>query len=158
MTGLSRCGHLSLPEAADKLAIRELVDAYAYCADRHDTAGQLALFTEDADLVVYADSSDPAPTKKIRGRAALAPVCDQFNAYQASMHLNGQSIMRVDSVRASGVTYCLAYQLKVDGTAPSLIIAAIRYLDSFVKQEGRWFIRHRQVMVAWTETRSLANR
>jgi hypothetical protein len=158
MTGVSRRGHLSLPEAADKLAIRELVDAYAYCVDRHDTAGQLALFTEDADLVVYADSSDPAPTKKIRGRTALAPVCDQLSAYQATMHLNGQSITRVDGVRASGVTYCMAYQLKDDGCARSLVTAAIRYLDSFVKQDGRWFIRQRQVIVAWTETRSLTTR
>ena len=43
---------LSLPEAADRLAIRELIDVYAYCADRRDVAGQLALFTEDAELVV----------------------------------------------------------------------------------------------------------
>jgi len=34
--------------------------------------------------------------------------------------------------------------------------AAIRYLDSFVKRDGRWFIRQRQVVVDWTETRTLA--
>ena len=47
-----RGGHvdLSLPEAADRLAISELIDAYAYCADRRDVAGQLALFTEDGSL------------------------------------------------------------------------------------------------------------
>jgi hypothetical protein len=158
MPGVSRRGRLSLPEAADKLAIRELVDAYACCADRRDTAGQLSLFTEDADVVVYADSSDPVPIKKIRGRAALAPVCDQLNACQATMHLNGQSITRIEGVRASGVTYCMAYQLKDDGSARRLVTAAIRYLDSFVKQDGRWFIRQRQVIIAWTETRSLATR
>jgi hypothetical protein len=38
---------LSLQQVADRLAIRELVDAYAYCADRRDAAGQMALFTED---------------------------------------------------------------------------------------------------------------
>jgi ketosteroid isomerase-like protein len=146
---------LSLPEAADRLAIRELVDAYAYCADRRDAAGQMALFTKDADFVVYADSSNPAPTQKLRGRAALAPLWDQLNAYQSTMHFNGQSTTRVDGARASGVTYCLVHQLKVDGTARSLMIAAIRYLDSFVKQDSRWFIRQRQVMVDWTETRTL---
>jgi hypothetical protein len=35
-------------EAADRLAIRELIDAYAHCADRRDAKGQMALFTEDA--------------------------------------------------------------------------------------------------------------
>jgi SnoaL-like domain len=34
-------------EAADRLAIRELFDAYAHCADRRDARGQMALFTPD---------------------------------------------------------------------------------------------------------------
>ena len=46
----------SLLELADESAIRELIDAYADCADRRDVAGQMALFTEDTELVVFADS------------------------------------------------------------------------------------------------------
>jgi SnoaL-like domain len=34
-------------QAADRLAIRELIDAYARCADRRDAKGQMALFTDD---------------------------------------------------------------------------------------------------------------
>jgi hypothetical protein len=37
---------ISPQEAADRLAIRELVDAYAHCADRRDARGQMDLFTE----------------------------------------------------------------------------------------------------------------
>ena len=147
---------LSLPEAAERLAIRALVDAYAYCADRRDAAGQMQLFTEDTELVVFADSRNPEPTQRFRGRAALAPVFDELNTYQATMHLNGGSTTRVDGARASGVTYCLVHELRIDGTARSLMITAIRYLDSFVKRDGRWFIRQRQVVVDWTETRTLA--
>jgi hypothetical protein len=36
---------LDSEEMAGRLAIRELIDAYAYCADRRDAAGQMALFT-----------------------------------------------------------------------------------------------------------------
>jgi hypothetical protein len=36
---------LSPEEAADRLAIRELFDAYAHCADTRDAEGQKALFT-----------------------------------------------------------------------------------------------------------------
>ena len=36
---------ISPSEAAERLAIRELVEAYAYCADRRDAEGQMALFT-----------------------------------------------------------------------------------------------------------------
>ena len=36
---------ISPNEAADRLAIRELIDAYAHCADRRDAKDQMALFT-----------------------------------------------------------------------------------------------------------------
>ena len=76
--------------------------------------------------------------------------------YRTTMHFNGQSTTRVDGARASGVTYCLVHELTVDETAHTLMIAALRYLDSFVKKDGKWFIRQRQVLVDWTETRPLA--
>jgi hypothetical protein len=53
----SRHSTLPLEEAADRLAIRELIDAYAHCADRRDAAGQMALFTADTDFVVYMDAA-----------------------------------------------------------------------------------------------------
>ena len=34
---------ISPEEAADRLAIRELVEAYVYCADRRDAEGQMSL-------------------------------------------------------------------------------------------------------------------
>jgi ketosteroid isomerase-like protein len=147
---------LSPQEAADRLAIRELVDAYAYCADRRDASGQMGLFTDDADFLVYMDSRNPSPTQQLRGRDALAPVFDELNVYQATMHFNGQSTTVLDGDHASGVTYCLAHHVKVDGAARTLMIAAIRYLDAFVKHDGTWFFSQRKLMVDWTETRTLA--
>ena len=44
---------LSPTEAADRLALRELFDGYAHCADRRDAEGQKALFTDDAVFAVY---------------------------------------------------------------------------------------------------------
>ena len=146
---------LSVLEAADRLAIRELIDAYAFCADRRDVAGQLALFTEDTELVVFADSRNPEPTRRFRGRAALAPVFDELKNYQATMHFNGQCTTTLDGLRASAVTDCLVHELSVDETAHTLMIVAIRYLDSLVKKDGKWLIRQRQVAVDWTETRAL---
>ena len=46
---------LTPSEAADRLAIRELFDAYAHCADRRDAEGQKALFTDDTVFAVYMD-------------------------------------------------------------------------------------------------------
>jgi SnoaL-like domain len=44
---------LTPTEAADRLALRELFDAYAHCADRRDADGQKALFTADTRFAVY---------------------------------------------------------------------------------------------------------
>jgi ketosteroid isomerase-like protein len=146
---------LSVREVADRLAIRELVDAYAFCADRRDADRQMALFTVDTNFFVYMDSGNPSPTQQLRGRAALKPVFNDLNTYEATMHFNGQSTTVLDGDDASGVTYCLAHHIKVDGSARSLMIAAIRYLDTFVKHDGTWFFSQRKLMVDWTETRPL---
>src|SRR6476660_4029136 len=50
---------ISPREAADRLAIRELIEAYAHCADRRDAKGQMALFTTDTHFVVYMNAKDP---------------------------------------------------------------------------------------------------
>ena len=88
------------------------------------------------NFLVFMDSSSPTPTQHLRGRAALAPVFADLNQYQATIHFNGQVTTMLDSERAAGVAYCFAHHVKVDGPTCTLMIAAIRYLDSFVKQGG----------------------
>ena len=56
---MSKHVRISPEEAADRLAIRELVEAYAHCADRRDAKGQMALFTPDTHFVVYMNAKDP---------------------------------------------------------------------------------------------------
>ncbi len=148
--------HDSIPpqEAADRLAIRELIDAYAHCADRRDAKGQMALFTEDTRFLVFMDASAATPTQELHGREALAPVFDNLNAYRATTHFNGQSTVTLDGDRASGESYCLAHHISYGADVErTIMIASIRYLDRFVKREGGWFFAERRLMVDWTETR-----
>jgi ketosteroid isomerase-like protein len=146
--------HLSPEEAADRLAIRELVDAYAHCADRRDAPGQMALFTDDTHFVVYMDARDPQPTQDLRGRQALAPVFDALNAYVATMHFNGQSTVELHGNRATGESYCLAHHLtETEDGSRTLMTASIRYLDTMVKLDGAWLFTERRLMVNWTDTR-----
>src|SRR6201996_991891 len=94
---------VSPTEAADRLAIRELVEAYAHCADRRDAAGQMDLFTADAHFVVYMDAKDPTPSQELHSREALAPVFADLNQYAATMHFLGQStITALSGARATG--------------------------------------------------------
>ena len=145
---------ISPEEAADRLAIRELVDAYAHCADRRDAKGQMALFTQDTRFLVFMDYNSPEPTQELHGRESLAPVFDNLNTYAVTMHFNGQSTVVLDGERATGESYCLAHHLSIgeDGQR-TMMIASIRYLDQFAKQDGGWLFAERRLMVNWTETR-----
>ena len=83
-------------EAADRLALRELFDAYAHCADRRDAEGQKALFTEDTRFAVYMDGEGSEPTYVLDGRDALTPVFADLNRYEATTHFNdAESLARV---------------------------------------------------------------
>ena len=148
---------ISPTEAADRLAIRELVEAYAHCADRRDATGQMALFTEDTRFVVYMDAKDPKPSQELHGRASLAPVFADLNQYAATMHFLGQStILTLSSDRGTGEVYCMPHHLTVDGAKRTLMIAALRYADTYAKQDGVWLYAERLLYVDWIEQRALS--
>ena len=148
---------ISPEEAADRLAIRELVESYAYSADRRDAKGQMALFTADTHFVVYMDAKDPKPSQELHSRDALAPVFDDLNKYAATMHFLGQStILTLTSERGTGEAYCMAHHLIVEGGKRNLMVAALRYSDTFVKKDGEWLFAERLLYVDWLEQRTLS--
>ena len=140
-------------EQADRLAIRELFDAYAHCADRRDAEAQKSLFTEDTHFVVYMDGQGSEPTLVLDGREALTPVFDDLNRYQATMHFNGQSTITLDGDRATGESYCIAHHVFTEDGERKLMIAWLRYGDTFAKVHGTWLFAERNLYVDWTETR-----
>jgi ketosteroid isomerase-like protein len=148
---------ISPEEAADRLAIRELVEAYAHCADRRDAKGQMALFMPDTHFVVYMNAKDPKPSQELHSREALAPVFADLNKYAATMHFLGQStILSISGNRATGEAYTLAHHLTVENGKRRLMIATLRYSDQFVKIDGEWLFAERLLYVDWIEERALA--
>jgi hypothetical protein len=140
-------------EQADRLAIRELVDAYAHCADRRLAEQQKALFTEDTHFVVFMEGQGTEPTQVLDGRESLTPVFDDLNRYQATQHFNGQSTVWLDGDRATGESYCIAHHLFADDGGRKLMIAHLRYGDMFVKVDGAWLFAERNLYVDWIETK-----
>jgi hypothetical protein len=148
---------VSPAEAADRLAIRELVEAYAHCADLRDAKGQMSLFTTDTHFVVYMNAKDPTPSMDLHSRDALAPVFADLNKYDATTHFVGQStVLALTSQRATGEAYCLAHHVTVDGNERRLMVASLRYLDTFVKIDGAWLFSERLLYVDWVDERALS--
>ena len=148
---------ISPQEAADRLAIRELVEAYAHCADRRDAQGQMSLFTTDTHFVVYMNAKDPTPSQELHSREALAPVFADLNRYDATTHFVGQStIFTLTNERATGEAYCLAHHVTVDGEKRRLMVASLRYQDTFVKLDDAWLFAERLLYVDWLDERELS--
>jgi len=154
---MSKHATISPSEATDRLAIRELVEAYAHCADRRDAKGQMSLFTADTHFVVYMNAKDPTPSQELHSREALAPVFADLNKYDATTHFVGQTtIFTLTSDRATGEAYCLAHHVTVDGGKRGLMVASLRYLDRFVKMDGAWLFAERQLYVDWVDEHPLS--
>ena len=148
---------ISPNEAADRLAIRELVEAYAHCADRRDAKGQMALFTKDTHFVVYMNAKNPTPSQELHSREALAPVFAELNQYDATTHFIGQStIFTLTDEQATGEAYCLAHHVTVEGNKRGLMVASLRYRDRFAKVDGSWLFAERQLYVDWLEQRAMS--
>jgi hypothetical protein len=146
---------VSPEEAANRLAIRELIDAYAYCADTRDADGQKALFTTDTHFVVYMEGEGYDATDDLHGRESLTPVFENLNTYEKTMHFNGQSTVTIDGDSATGYTYCIAHHVYSEDGARKLMVAHLRYRDAIVKQQGTWLFAERRLFLDWAETREL---
>jgi hypothetical protein len=144
---------LTPSESADRLAIRELFDAYAHCADRRDAEGQKALFTLDARFAVYMEGEGSEPTYVLEGREALTPVFADLNRYDATTHFNGQSTVAIDGNHATGESYTIAHHLFTEDDQRKIMIASLRYLDTFVKIGESWYFAERNLILDWSETR-----
>jgi len=155
VSALPRAVHTKLTpaESADRLAIRELFDAYAHCADRRDAEGQKALFTADTRFTVYMGGEGSEPTYVLEGREALTPVFADLNRYEATTHFNGQSTVTIDGERATGESYTIAHHLFTDDGERKIMVASLRYLDTFAKIDGSWYFAERKLLLDWSETR-----
>jgi hypothetical protein len=81
----------------------------------------------------------------------------ELNKYDATTHFVGQStIFSLTADRAAGEAYCLAHHVTVNGTKRRLMVASLRYLDTFVKMDSSWLFAERRLYVDWLEERALS--
>jgi hypothetical protein len=117
----------------------------------------LISFTLDTHFVVYMNAKDPTPSQELRSREALAPVFAALNQYDATTALRGTehhhiAVWQPGDRRA----YCLAHHVTVDLRKRRLMVASLRYNDTFVKTDGVWLFSERPLYVDWVDERALS--
>lgn len=104
----------------------------------------MSLFAVDTHFVVSMNAKDPTPSMELHSLDALASVFADLNKYDATMHFVGQStIFTLTDDRATGQAYCLAHHVTVEGGKRRLMIASLRYHDTFVTIDGAWLFPER---------------
>jgi hypothetical protein len=58
--------------------------------------------------------------------------------------------------RATGESYCLAHHVYSADGERKLMIASLRYRDTFLEEAGMWRFGERRLYVDWTEIRTVA--
>ena len=140
-------------EMQDRIAIRELVDDYAFLADSGEAQKQADLFTEDTVYIVeYLDM--PEANQTLTGRDALVPLFEGLASYHTKTHFNGQSkVYDLTEDTARGIVYCLAHHITLEDGQQSNMVASIRYDDDYVKVDGQWKFAKRHLRINFVENR-----
>jgi SnoaL-like domain len=86
-------------------------------------------------------------------RTELTPVFADLNRYEATTHFNGQSTVTIDGDRATGESYTIAQHLFSEDGDRKIMIASLRYLDTFAKIDGSRYFAERRLLLDWSETR-----
>jgi hypothetical protein len=125
--------------------------------NRRDAKGQMVLFTADTHFVVFMNARGPTPSLELHSREALALVFADLNKYEATTHFVEQStIFTLTAERATSESYCLAHHLTFDDGKRRLMLASLRYYDTFVRVDGSWLFAERLLFVDWLEERALS--
>jgi len=139
---------LGVPDlVADRLAIADLVHAYAQGVDRRDPEGVAQLFTPDGTFVAYATPGDREPTSRSEGHAEITRAIAMARHYRATTHTIGSHLAAVEGDRATGETRCVAYHVLGDEGDETLLVWHIRYLDRYARRPEGWRIHERVLRV-----------
>jgi SnoaL-like domain len=59
----------------------------------------------------------------------------------------------LDGDQATGESYTIAHHLFAADGERNIMIASLRYLDTFAKIDGAWYFAERDLILDWSETR-----
>jgi len=148
-------GGLNSNEIRNRIAIRELVDSFAYYADRTKAQRQAALFVENGTMEIYRSEPDTSkPIFVLKGHKELENAFKGLEKYNMTFHLNGQNSIKFGD-ETTGTVQCLAQHILFEDGKRILLTEAIRYYDTYTHQNNQWLFVKRKLVIYWEDKRLL---
>jgi hypothetical protein len=146
---------------ADRLALRELADAYARHVDRGEAEAVAALFTSDGRLVSRLGPKPDSAVMRCGRREIAAALTAGLERYEATTHIVGGQVVTFngdgdgDGDGATGQTVALAHHVYQAEGGRRLLVMAVRYADTFALGATGWRFAQRELTLDWREDRVL---
>lgn len=129
----------------DRQALEELVNRYCHAVDRKEFAQLEHLYHSDA----WHDHGDLFQGKRDDFIQWLRERMPALTTH----HFVGNCLFAIDNDRAEGEVYTINYHIIPGEEGPRDYIAGGRYLDRYIREDGRWWIQHRKRVVDWSHER-----
>ena len=139
---------------ADRLALADVVHAYAAAVDdrRFDDAAEL--FTESAQLTLPDPPQTLEPVRSHGGRGAIRDAIGEVAAVARTEHaIVGEVYWSESADAAGGRVACVAHHWSPRGDGVSDVVWHIRYDDGYVRTPSGWRIQSRALTINAVETR-----
>ena len=125
----------------DKMAIKYVVDEFSNLADTKEIEKQVLLFTEDGVVESISNGQASSP---LRGREELKNAFSSFlSNFHTVYHQNGQQTISLQGDKADAINYCRVILVGKQNNKEMKTTLYVIYKDSFVKENGKWLIKHR---------------
>jgi hypothetical protein len=133
-----------IQEMLDHYEITKTLKEYCFGCDRCDPEIMRSVYLEDS-------FDDHGHVKAPGPEFVRIMIGDIRGTTDSLSHLLGQSLVRVDGDKAGADTYFLAvfHNTSEDGTRMCNQLGG-RFVDRFEREDGRWRIKHRQVVRDWS--------
>ena len=129
---------ISPAEAADRVAIRELIECVRTLRRSSGRKGQMVLLHDGHAFCGLHERQGRDAINGFAVARGIGPGLCGSERYDATTHFVGQAtILTLPDDEATGEAYCLAHHVTVDGTKRRVMIASLRYLDTFRKDRRR---------------------
>lgn len=144
---------ITRPTERDLHEIRALVDAYAYAVDQRDQPMLAALLTPDAALIRPASMVGSQDHGAMSGVELPAEILASVAHLRSTRHVVGQQVLlgAGSTTAVQAATYCTAHHIYARGEGHRDYRLHLRYVDSFVRQDGRWWISQRELHLDFSE-------